>query len=105
MSRPFWELIEMEKVPGLIVVDCGYVNHQHARDRADALLAAGVGKTNLQVFGSMGGRILLRIPPGKWAALSAQFPLVAGKVYYGSTHHWDDGWPADGAAPKETPHG
>lgn len=97
MSRPFWELVEMEHVPGLIVVDCGSVTHQHARDRADALVAAGVGKTNLQVFGGMGGRVLVRIPPGKWPALSAQLPLAPGKCYYGSTHHWEDGWSADGA--------
>lgn len=104
MSRPFWELVEMEHVPGLIVVDCGSVTHQHARDRADALFAAGLSTTNCQVFGR--SRVLVRIPPSKWPALSAQFPLVAGKVYYGSTHHWEDGWTADGAGRlEETPDG
>ena len=89
MSRPFWELVEMERVPGIIVVDCGYANDQDARDRADALLAVGVGKRNLQVFGGLGGRILIRIPPRIWPRIRAAFPIVAGRAYYGSTHHWE----------------
>ena len=83
---PFWRLVEMEKREDILVVDCGYLKEQAARERVDMLRAAGIGRENIQLGGFH--RLLVRIPPRKAAQMLTRFPIVAGKTYYGSTHHW-----------------
>lgn len=84
----FWFEVEAEKAD-VMVVDCGYLNDKAARDRVDALRAFGIGQKNVSI--EMSNRLLVKIPKGKQAAVLAQFPsIVAGKVYYGTTHHFQE---------------
>jgi hypothetical protein len=81
----FWMEVEVDKA-GVMVVDCGYLNDKKARDRVDALRAFGIGRSNVSI--EMSNRLLVKIPKAKQAAVLAKFPIVAGKVYYGTTHHF-----------------
>jgi hypothetical protein len=75
--------------PPMVLIDLGYVNDQAARDRADRLLAAGIGKRNLSLEGF--NRLFIRIPPSKVAAILAAFPEIKkGTSYWQSTHNWLD---------------
>jgi hypothetical protein len=73
--------------PPETVVDLGYVKDQATRDRADLLIAAGIGWRNFSLEGF--GRLLVRIPPTKRAVL-ARFPIREPGSYYGATHGWID---------------
>jgi hypothetical protein len=76
-------------VPPHTLVDLGYVGAQPARDRADRVLEV-VGRKNLQLAGN--GRIVVRIPPKKVAAVLDAFPDIrpAGERpgYCWCTHSW-----------------
>lgn len=78
----------------VMIVDCGYVTEQHARDRADKLLAFGISNRHLGI--ELMNRILFEIPKRKRADVMREFPIIAGETYFGATHRWDDGFTADG---------
>lgn len=69
-----------------ILVDLGSVDEKAARDRADALMASGVGRGNLSIEGFR--RLLVKLPPKKAESILARFPIVAGSTYWQTTHHW-----------------
>lgn len=74
---------EHKKEKPHVLVDCGYVNHQKARDNADLLLKH-VGKKNLSIEGF--GRILIRIPPKKIDILKEFQEITEGPGYSWTTH-------------------
>ena len=88
MSRMLEQIYrEQAGEPSMVLIDIGNVNDQAARDRADKVIAAGVGKKNLSIEGF--NRIFIRIPPKKVAAILAAFPQIEqGSTYYQSTHNW-----------------
>lgn len=85
-KRDTWMDVEVDKAD-IIVVDCGYVSEQSARDRADAIFALGVSKSNL-VWGPSTGvpRIHVKIPKSKVAKVMAALPISDEKTWYGATH-------------------
>lgn len=72
-----------DKIP--ILIDLGSVEDKAARDRADALMAAGLSNKNFSIEGNR--RLLVKVPPKKSALLNT-FPIVAGSTYWQTTHHW-----------------
>ncbi|HUT59585.1 MAG TPA: hypothetical protein VNA25_17180 [Phycisphaerae bacterium] len=73
----------------LTVVDLGYLASPDARERAEQLMAAGLGKKNFQIL--IHGRVVARIPPTRVKRMRAQFPGivdVVGAGYCGATHTW-----------------
>ena len=82
---PLWFEVEAEKAD-VMVVDCGYLNDKAARDRVDTLRAFGIGRANVSV--ELSGRLLVRIPKRKQAAVLEKLPIAAGKIYFGTTHHF-----------------
>lgn len=71
--------------PEEFVVDLGYVREQ-GDERGKALRDFGIGLDNFSVEGF--GRLLVRIPPRKQAAVLERFPIRAPGRYYGTTHAW-----------------
>lgn len=87
--RDLWMAVEMDKDPNAFVLDCGYSEDQDARDRADRVFEFGVGRNNLSLELSP-ARIYISIPKSKRASLLTAFPdIKAGKVHWGSTHHFE----------------
>lgn len=83
-----WMSVEVYKDPNVFVLDCGYLEDQEARDRADKVFAFGVGRNNLSLELSP-ARIYISIPKSKRTSLLTAFPEIkAGKVHWGSTHHF-----------------
>ncbi len=75
----------------IVVVDCGYVTEQAARDRADAIFALGVSKKNLDWLPSTGDpRIGIRIPPSKVKKILAALPIRQKKGWFGATHSFTE---------------
>lgn len=68
-----------------ILVDLGYVDDKAARDRGDAMIAAGIAGRNFSIEGNR--RLLVKVPPRKADVLKS-FPIVAGETYFMATHHW-----------------
>ena len=81
--------VEMDKNADVIIVDLGYLTEQAARDRADALLAAGVSKRNL-IWGPSTAeqRIHINIPPRKQQKILSQFPIEKKKTWFGANYSW-----------------
>ncbi|MBE3134792.1 MAG: hypothetical protein IMZ55_15085 [Acidobacteria bacterium] len=77
------------------LLDLGYVKCDESRDRCDQIMATcRIGRTNIELAGF--GRLLLRIPPKKLAAVLAAFPdIQEGAAYCWTTHKWI---PPEGAA-------
>jgi len=69
-----------------IIVDLGYRHDSETPKRWEAILATGVSRRNGSVEGY--GRVMVRLPPKKAAAVLAALPIVAGETYWRSTHHW-----------------
>ena len=69
-----------------ILVDLGYVDDKATRDRADALMAAGISRFNLSIEGSR--RLLIKLPTRKAGGIFGKFPIIAGETYWQTTHHW-----------------
>lgn len=83
-----WLDVETGK-KGLMVIDLGYVTEKNARDRADKLFAAGIGKSNLCWGPSTGdARIHIKIPPKKQAMVLGKFPIKKEKTWFGATHSY-----------------
>ncbi len=76
--------INPESIP--VLVDLGSVDEKVSRDRADALMASGVGRGNLSIEGFR--RLLVKLPAKKVQDILASFPIVAGSTYWQTTHHW-----------------
>lgn len=68
-----------------VLVDCGYMAEQAARDRADKILKH-VSPKNIVVAGY--GRLLVRIPPAKVPAVLKAIPEIkeGGATYCWCTH-------------------
>lgn len=80
---------ELDGRPKLILVDLGYVNKESTQQRADAILAWGIGKKNFSLEGS--NRLFVTISPAKLQKFLAAFPQVKeGSIYWQSTHNWVD---------------
>lgn len=83
-----WMRVEMME-ENIVVVDCGYVEEQESRDRADQIFALGIGKSNLAWGPSTkGGRIHILIPKSKVKRVMAALPISDKKTWYGSTHSY-----------------
>lgn len=83
------KIAELEGKVVPIIVDLGYLTRGSAIDtsaRADALIAAGLGKRHFQVTGFH--RLMVELPPKKAAAIIKEFPIVEGETYFRATHHW-----------------
>lgn len=85
---------EQDGAPKPIIVDLGYVDDAETRAHGDALMASGIGRCNFSIEGF--GRLLVKIPPRKLAAVLAEFPIDEGETYWRTTHHWR------GLKPKDT---
>lgn len=71
------------------LVDCGYVQHPVARRNADRLFKL-VSKSNAEVV--YAGRLLVRIPPAKVAAVLTKFPQIKPiQRYAWCSHSFGDG--------------
>ena len=89
MKEPNWMSVEMEKSPAVMIVDCGDLNEEGARDRADKIFAVGVGGSNLRWGPSTGQqRIHINIPKTKQASVLAQLPISDKKTWFGATHSY-----------------
>ena len=83
-----WMRVEMDKAD-IVVVDCGYVSEQDARDRADEIFALGVGKKNLSWGPSTREpRIHIMIPKNKTDKVLSALPILHTKSWYGATHSY-----------------
>ncbi|MCJ7828444.1 MAG: hypothetical protein MUP81_01730 [Dehalococcoidia bacterium] len=83
-----WMDVEVRMVD-IVVVDCGYLSEQSARDHADAIFALGVSRRNLVRGPSMGKpRIHVKIPKSKVAKVMAALPISDKKTWYGATHSY-----------------
>lgn len=72
-----------------VLIDLGYVAEKPTRDRADKLTGAGLSSRNFSIEGF--GRLLVKLPPKKAAAILKSFPeIVVGSTYFQTTHHWQD---------------
>lgn len=86
-ATALWMDVEMDKAD-VMVVDCGYLADKAARDRADKLFAAGIGKSCMSIE-LYPHRIFIKVPASKREAITRRFrSVVAGKIHFGSTHHW-----------------
>jgi hypothetical protein len=87
-TKNAWMEVECQVPPkDLIIVDCGYVNEQDARDRADRIFALGVSRMNLVLGPStLAPRIHVRIPKTKIAAVLNALPISHTKTWFGATH-------------------
>lgn len=84
-----WMDVEMSKKVDVVIVDIGYVTDESARNRADKLFAAGIGKNNLICGPSTGvSRLHMNIPKSKVAKIMADFPITAKKTWFGATHSY-----------------
>ena len=86
-----WMDVEMDNNQDVVIVDCGYVTSQKARDHADAIFALGVSKSNL-LWGPTSGdpRIHLNIPKTKVEKVMAALPISTKKTWFGATHSYID---------------
>lgn len=84
-----WMTVEMDKDPKVMIVDCGYVNEPSARDRADAIFALGISRSNL-IWGPSTGqpRIHINIPKTKQKAIIEALPISSKKSWFGATHSY-----------------
>lgn len=70
-----------------VLIDLGPLNEKPSRDRADALMAAGIGRSNFSIEGF--GRLLVKLPKLKIEATFKAFPMIVpGSTYFQTTHHW-----------------
>ena len=89
MAKKNWMDVEIDKNPDVVIIDCGYVTSQKARDHADAIFALGVSKKNL-VWGASTGiaRIHINIPQTKVKKIMAALPISDKKTWFGATHSY-----------------
>lgn len=84
-----WMDVEMEKTPGIVIVDMGYINDESTRNRADKILALGVSSKNLILAPSAGSpRLHFHIPKTKVAKVMDALPIQAEKTWFGATHSY-----------------
>lgn len=85
-----WMRVEMDK-ENIMVIDCGYLSEQGARNRADQIFNLGVGKCNLACGPSTAGsRIHIHIPKSKIKKVMEALPVSDEKTWYGATHSYLD---------------
>lgn len=76
---------------GELVIDCGPLEEESARDRADLLFAFGIGKKSMFWGPSTGSpRIFFQIHKSKHNKVLESFPLVEKPWFWGSTHRFSD---------------
>ncbi len=87
--KGLWMDVEMHKKE-IVVIDCGYLSEQGARDRADEIMALGVGKGNLASGPTAGRdpRIHIHIPPSKVKKVMEALPISNKKTWFGATHSY-----------------
>ena len=89
MAKKNWMDVEMDKDKDVVIIDCGYVTSQTARDHADAIFALGVSRSNLVWAPSTGDpRIHINIPKTKVKKVMAELPISDKKTYFGATHNY-----------------
>lgn len=86
-----YEWLQVESGKDVMIIDIGYVNDESARNRADKLFGAGIGKKNL-VWGPSTGqpRIHIIIPKSKREKILNDFPIQSKKTWFGATHSYLD---------------
>ena len=72
-----------------IVIDLGYARDKDTGERADKLLAFGMGIRNFVL--EVGGRLVMKCPGSKLKKVMEAFPVVEGTRYWMTTHYWKDG--------------
>lgn len=88
MKKCDWMDVEVEK-KDVMIIDCGYLHKEAARDRSDKIFALGVGKSNLIWGPSTGGqRIHISIPESKRKKVLAALPISDEKTWFGATHSY-----------------
>ena len=70
----------------MLLVDLGPIRSEATDGRVDAVQHLGVGRGNFRV--EMAQRLLVRLPPRKAARALATLPIVEGRTYWQTTHHW-----------------
>lgn len=68
-----------------VLVDLGSADDKAARDCADRLIAAGVGRRNFSIEGHF--RLLMMLPLSKAEAIIKRFRFREGGTYWRCTHH------------------
>lgn len=81
-----WFEVEAEK-KNIVVIDCGYINDEAARNRADRILNLGIGRRNLECGPS--NRIFVKIPKSKQSMIFKSLP-IGGKSWFGATNSYLD---------------
>ena len=82
--------VEGDKDADCMIIDIGFVTDEAARNRADQLIAAGIGRQNL-IWGPSDGdpRIHLRIPATKRKKILEEFPGIKNKkTWFGANYSW-----------------
>ena len=86
--KDLWMRVEIDK-ENIVVIDCGYLEEQAARDRADQIFALGIGKKNLSWGPSTKEpRIHILIPAQKVKRVLSALPIKTEKTWYGATHSY-----------------
>ena len=84
-----WMDVEMSKDPDVMIIDCGYVNEESARNRADTVFALGISRRNLTWGPSTGSvRIHISIPKTKQSMVKQALPISDKKTWFGATHSY-----------------
>jgi len=80
-----WMDVEVEK-QDIVVVDCGDINDEGARNRADEIIDLGIGKKNIELGPS--NRIFIKIPKTKQRKVFEVLPISDKKTWFGATHSY-----------------
>jgi len=83
-----WMDIEMYK-KDVIIIDLGYITDEAARNRADEIIALGVGKRNLVAGPSTGSpRLHICIPSTKRKRIFEALPISDKKTWFGANYSY-----------------
>jgi hypothetical protein len=75
-------VIDPASIP--VLVDLGSVTDKASRDFADRMMAGGLSRNNFSIEGN--GRLLVKLPPKKAAAIIKKYRIVEGVTYWQCTH-------------------
>lgn len=82
---PLWMDVELGK-QNIVVVDCGCVDDEGARNRADEIINLGIGKKNIEL--GPPNRIFIKIPNTKQKKVFDALPISEEKTWFGATHSY-----------------
>ena len=89
MATQNWMNVEMDKDPDVMIIDCGYVTKESARNHADAIFDLGISKRNLTWGPSTSDlRVHVSIPKTKQKMVKESLPISDKKTWFGATHSW-----------------